>query len=440
MTGSIIVPIKAVIMNILSLCASFGALVWIFQEGHLAGFLGFDSVGALDLWMPVLILIFAFGLSMDYEVFLLSRIKEVHDETGDNDLAVAVGLQRSGRIITSAAFLIVIVFAGFAAGEVLAIKQLGVGLAIAVLVDATIVRMLLVPATMKLLGERNWWAPAPLRRFHQRFGLHEAPSTVPQRNRGRHRPQPDHRGPRARGRGRACRRRLWDDAAMTSAPEAAAPELDELTITIVVDNATDTLSSIAPGMPQLPEMAYLLGSIPPSGQHDGHDCVVGFDHMCVACHGFSALATARQGDRTATVLFDVGPYADVWLANAERLTSTSPASRCCSSRTGTGTTRVASRPSSLPSPQRAEPPVARRSSSTSTPTGPTSEASSRPSTSSPCSRRSPPSKPSRRPVVMSSPTPRHTRSVISSSPAATSPARPPTRPDWQDTTPGAAKK
>jgi len=176
MTGSIIVPIKAVIMNILSLAASLGALVWIFQQGHLAGPLAFDSVGALDLWMPVLILIFAFGLSMDYEVFLLSRIKEIHDETGDNDLAVAVGLQRSGRIITSAAALIVVVFAGFAAGEVLAIKQLGVGLAIAVIVDATLVRMLLVPATMKLLGERNWWAPAPLRRLHDRYGLHEAPS------------------------------------------------------------------------------------------------------------------------------------------------------------------------------------------------------------------------------------------------------------------------
>jgi RND superfamily putative drug exporter len=176
MTGSVIVPIKAVLMNILSLGASFGALAWIFQDGHLSGLLGFDSVGALDLWMPVLILIFAFGLSMDYEVFLLSRIKEVHDETGDSDLAVAVGLQRSGRIITAAALLIVIVFAGFAAGEVLAIKQLGVGLAIAVLVDATIVRSLLVPATMKVLGERNWWAPAPLRRFHERFGLHEAPS------------------------------------------------------------------------------------------------------------------------------------------------------------------------------------------------------------------------------------------------------------------------
>jgi RND superfamily putative drug exporter len=176
MTGSVIVPIKAVLMNILSLGASFGALVWIFQDGHLSGLLGFDSVGALDLWMPVLILIFAFGLSMDYEVFLLSRIKEVHDQTGDNDLAVAVGLQRSGRIITSAAALIVVVFAEFATGEVLAVKQLGVGLAIAVIVDATIVRMLLVPATMKLLGERNWWAPGPLRRFHDRHGLHEAPS------------------------------------------------------------------------------------------------------------------------------------------------------------------------------------------------------------------------------------------------------------------------
>ena len=176
MTGSLVVPIKAVVMNILSLGASFGAMVWIFQEGHLSGVLGFDSVGALDLWMPVLILIFAFGLSMDYEVFLLSRIKEVHDQTGDNDLAVAVGLQRSGRIITSAAALIVVVFAGFATGEVLAVKQLGVGLAIAVIVDATLVRTLLVPATMKLLGERNWWAPPIMRRFYDRFGLREAES------------------------------------------------------------------------------------------------------------------------------------------------------------------------------------------------------------------------------------------------------------------------
>jgi len=104
-----------------------------------------------------------------------------------------------------------------------------------------------------------------------------------------------------------------------NAEQVTPLELDELTITIVVDNATDTLSSIDPGVPQVPELAYLLGGIAPSGQHDGHDCVVGFDHLCVACHGFSALATARHGDRTATVLFDVGPYADVWLANAERL-------------------------------------------------------------------------------------------------------------------------
>jgi 7,8-dihydropterin-6-yl-methyl-4-(beta-D-ribofuranosyl)aminobenzene 5'-phosphate synthase len=105
---------------------------------------------------------------------------------------------------------------------------------------------------------------------------------------------------------------------MTPDPNAA-PELDALTITIVVDNATDTLSSIGPGMPQLPELAYLLSTIPPSGQHDGHDCVVSFDHLCVACHGFSALATARRGAQTQTILFDVGPYGDVWLANAERL-------------------------------------------------------------------------------------------------------------------------
>jgi RND superfamily putative drug exporter len=176
MTGSVVIPAKALVMNVLSLGASFGALKLVFQDGYLAGPLGFDPVGALDLWMPVLVLIFAFGLSMDYGVFLLSRIKEVHDETGDNATAVAVGLHRSGRIITSAAALIVVVFAGFAAGEVLAVKQLGVGLAIAVVVDATLVRMLLVPAVMAVLGDRNWWAPPALRRFHDRYGLHEAPS------------------------------------------------------------------------------------------------------------------------------------------------------------------------------------------------------------------------------------------------------------------------
>jgi RND superfamily putative drug exporter len=173
MTGSIAIPVKAVVMNVLSLGASFGALVWVFQDGNLSGLLAFDPIGSIDLWLPTIIFLFAFGLSMDYEVFLLGRIKEIHDRSGDNDQAVANGLQKTGRIITSAAFLIVVVFAGFAAGETLTIKQLGVGLALAVIVDATIVRSLLVPATMKLLGEWNWWAPAPLRRFHDRFGLSE---------------------------------------------------------------------------------------------------------------------------------------------------------------------------------------------------------------------------------------------------------------------------
>ena len=173
MTGSIAIPVKAVVMNVLSLGASFGALVWVFQDGNLSGPLGFDPVGSIDLWLPSIIFLFAFGLSMDYEVFLLGRIKEIHDRTGDNDLSVSMGLQKTGRIITSAALLIVVVFAGFAAGETLTIKQLGIGLALAVIVDATVVRSLLVPATMKLLGEWNWWAPAPLRRLHARFGLAE---------------------------------------------------------------------------------------------------------------------------------------------------------------------------------------------------------------------------------------------------------------------------
>jgi RND superfamily putative drug exporter len=174
MTGSVVVPVKAIVMNVLSLGATFGALVLVFQDGHLSGLLGFDPPGSLDLLMPVIVFLFAFGLSMDYEVFLLSRIREVWEETGDNDRAVAEGLQRSGRIITSAALLMVIVFAGFAAGEMVAIKQLGLGMAVAVIVDATVVRSLLVPATMKLMGHWNWWAPSPLARLHRRFGVREA--------------------------------------------------------------------------------------------------------------------------------------------------------------------------------------------------------------------------------------------------------------------------
>ncbi|MET1002801.1 MAG: MMPL family transporter [Acidimicrobiia bacterium] len=175
MTGSVLLPLKAIAMNVLSLAATFGALVWVFQDGHFSGVLNFAPTGALDLVMPVVIFVFAFGLSMDYEVFMLARIKEAYDETGDNDAAVAVGLQRSGKIITTAALLIVLVFAGFVAGEIVAMKQLGLGLALAVIIDATIVRLLLVPAAMKLMGRWNWWAPRPLARVHSRLGLREQP-------------------------------------------------------------------------------------------------------------------------------------------------------------------------------------------------------------------------------------------------------------------------
>jgi RND superfamily putative drug exporter len=176
MTGSVLIPLKALVMNTLSLGATFGALVWIFQDGHLASLLDFTAFGAIEAWIPVIVFAFAFGLSMDYEVFLLSRIKEAHDEGSDTNHAVAAGLQRSGKIITSAAFLVIIVFLGFAAGKTLGIKEFGLAMAIAVAVDATLVRMILVPATMTLLGRANWWAPAPLRRLHQRLGLHEAPA------------------------------------------------------------------------------------------------------------------------------------------------------------------------------------------------------------------------------------------------------------------------
>jgi RND superfamily putative drug exporter len=175
-TGSVVVPVKAIVMNVLSLGASFGALVWVFQEGHLAGLLGAEGTGALDPTVPVLTFAITFGLSMDYEVFLLSRIKEAWDQTGDNDLAVALGLQRTGRIVTSAALLLVVVFTGFMTAGMLTIKQIGLGTVLAVALDATVVRMLLVPATMKLLGRWNWWAPAPLGRLHRRIGLDERPA------------------------------------------------------------------------------------------------------------------------------------------------------------------------------------------------------------------------------------------------------------------------
>lgn len=171
MTGSVVVPVKALLTNAVSLCAALGVLVWVFQDGHLSGLLNFESTGGIETYVLALVIAFAFGLAMDYEVFLLSRIKELHDAGYPNDEAVRLGLQRSGRVITSAAAIIIAVFAGFVAGELLVIKEVGFSLAIAVLVDATIVRMLLVPATMTVLGRANWWAPPALRRLHDRMAF-----------------------------------------------------------------------------------------------------------------------------------------------------------------------------------------------------------------------------------------------------------------------------
>jgi RND superfamily putative drug exporter len=171
--GSVVLPVKAVVMNVLSLSASFGALIWIFQDGNLSSLLGFTSTGAIEATQPILILALAFGLSMDYEVFLLSRVREEWDRTGDNTAAVAGGLQRTGRIITSAALLLIVVIGAFSTSGIVFIKMIGIGMIIAILVDATIVRALLVPATMRLLGRWNWWAPAPLARFWERHGIRE---------------------------------------------------------------------------------------------------------------------------------------------------------------------------------------------------------------------------------------------------------------------------
>jgi uncharacterized membrane protein YdfJ with MMPL/SSD domain len=181
MTGSLIMPLKAVILNVLSLSATFGALVWIFQEGHLSNILVFQSVGSLDSTQPVLIFAIAFGLSMDYEVFLLSRIKEEFDKTGNNREAVARGLQRTGQLITSAALLLAVVVGAFAASKLILIQQIGLGVAIAIIMDATLVRVLLVPAMMNLLGKWNWWAPRPLQALQRRIGLREdvQPQVVP---------------------------------------------------------------------------------------------------------------------------------------------------------------------------------------------------------------------------------------------------------------------
>jgi len=171
MLGSLMIPIKAVLTNLLSLSATFGALVWIFQDGHMAWLLDFTPQGSMDGTILVLIFAAAFGLSIDYEVFLLSRVKEMCQATGDNMKSVASGIQKSGPIITSAALLIGIVLGAFATGEVVFMKAMGLGLLLSVIVDATLVRMLLVPATLRLLGRLNWWAPKPMLMLYQRFHL-----------------------------------------------------------------------------------------------------------------------------------------------------------------------------------------------------------------------------------------------------------------------------
>ncbi|MFJ7202957.1 MMPL family transporter [Streptomyces sp. NPDC098789] len=179
LTGSLLIPLQAVLLNALSLTAMFGAVVWVFQDGNLSGLLSFTSTGDIETTLPVLMFSIAFGLSMDYGVFLISRIKEEYDRTGDHEGAVRTGLARTGGLITAAAVILAVVMVAIGTSRVTNTKMLGLGIALAVLMDAMVVRSLLVPAVMKLTGRATWWAPGPLRRLHDRFGLSEGgdPST-----------------------------------------------------------------------------------------------------------------------------------------------------------------------------------------------------------------------------------------------------------------------
>jgi RND superfamily putative drug exporter len=177
-TGSVVLPLKALVLNFLSLTAVFGAMVWVFQYGHLSGLLGFTPLPT-STTMPLLLFCIAFGLSMDYEVFMLSRIKELHDAGTPNAEAVAGGLARTGRIVTTAAALLAVSFLAFATSKVSFIQMFGIGTALAILVDATLIRGVLVPSFMRLAGDANWWSPAPLRWLHERFGLSEVPVPKP---------------------------------------------------------------------------------------------------------------------------------------------------------------------------------------------------------------------------------------------------------------------
>jgi uncharacterized membrane protein YdfJ with MMPL/SSD domain len=173
MTGSVVLPIKSLLMNVLNLSAVFGILVLIFQDGNLEGLLSYTSQGALEQTMPILIFAVAFGLSTDYAVFLLSRIKEARDNGASDSESVALGLERTGRIVTAAALLFAVAIGAFATSQIVFLKENGVGTALAVLIDASIIRALLVPSLMELLGKWNWWAPGPLRRLHDRIGVSE---------------------------------------------------------------------------------------------------------------------------------------------------------------------------------------------------------------------------------------------------------------------------
>ncbi|HEY1419199.1 MAG TPA: MMPL family transporter [Candidatus Dormibacteraeota bacterium] len=178
LTGSVVLPLKAVITNLLSISASFGALVFIFQQGHFSQLLGF-SPQSIDPSIPVILFSIVFGMSMDYEVLLISRIQEEYRRTGDNQAAVAMGLEKSGRLITGAAGIMVAVFIAFGLADVVIIKAIGIGLAIAIAIDATIVRILIVPSVMRLLGRANWWAPRPLTWLHRRLGAGESRAVTP---------------------------------------------------------------------------------------------------------------------------------------------------------------------------------------------------------------------------------------------------------------------
>lgn len=172
MSGSILIPVKAIVLNLLSLAVMFGALVFVFQNGAFASLLGFTPIGTLDPAFPILLFCVAYGLSMDYEVFLLSRITERYHATGDNRRAVLDGLQRSAPLVTAAAVILAGSFSLYATGRVMYLQMLGVGIAVAIVVDATVIRAILVPAFMRLAGRANWWAPAPMQRFARRLDLH----------------------------------------------------------------------------------------------------------------------------------------------------------------------------------------------------------------------------------------------------------------------------